>query len=208
MNIDQPTSWKNEVPTLDTYQSVQASPPLSISSNGATNQDAKEATFTVGPPDTVPHEEESVESSSAMIVHKSEPPLTGDPKEDKVKIINLEAKLRDTQAKVEELKKQLEETVREKEHYRRQLEQANKKLEMVEADTRSGMQQKYEMEIEDLKKKLAESEKQKCDQRAEYCKQIETLQAQLKELDRKQYEEILQLIKDKHVLSNQRNDQI
>ena len=198
LNFNQQPSWKNEVPTLDTYQAVHASPPLS--SSGPMDQDDKETTFTVGPPDTVPHEEESVESSSAMIVNKSEPPLTGDPKEDKVKIINLEAKLRDTQAKVEKLKKQLEETAREKEQYRRLLEEANKNLERVKADTSSDMQQKYEMEIEDLKKKLADSEKQKSDQKAEYCKQIEDLRTQLKEQDKKHHAEFLQLLKDKHEL--------
>lgn len=204
LNINQPTSWKNEVPTLDTYQSIQASPPLSMSSNGATNQEGKEVTFTVGQPDTVPLEEESVESSSAMIVHKSEPPLTGDPKEDKEKIINLEAKLRDTQAKVEDLKKQLEETVREKEQYKRQLEQANETLKRVKAEgayASSDMQQKHEREIENLRKKLADSEKQKSDQQEEYCKQIRQLEVQLKEQDRKHHAEILQLVNDKHELA-------
>lgn len=195
------TAWKDGVPTLDAFESVRASP--NPSATVSTERDNDGVAFAVGPPDTVPHEEENVESSSAMIVQKPELPITGDQKEDKTKIIRLEAKLRDTQAKVEQLKKELDTAIEKKKQCERQLEKANEKIRWLEdegARASSAMQEKYERQIADLKRQLADKEKENCDERAKLCKKIEDLQDLLKEVERKRNSEVISLLKEKHQL--------
>lgn len=194
-----PGAWKNEVPTLDSYQSARASPTLS-----QTIKDSEEgAQFTVGPPNAVPYEEEDVESTSEMIVQQPEMPLTGDAKKDRNKIMNLETRLRDALAKVESLKKELEMSRKEKEESERQLKEAKEKIKRLKTEgalANAAVEKKYEDEIADLKKKIADLEKEKSEQKAEYCKQIEILRAQLKDQEKSRYEEVIQLMCDKHAL--------
>ena len=196
-----PGAWKDQVPTLDSYQSTQASPTLSQTikdSEGRT-----QSTFTVGPPDAVPYEEENVESTSEMIVQQPEMPLTGDAKKDRNKMINLETRLRDALAKIESLKKELETSRKEKEESERQLKEAKEKIERLKSEgevASAAMKKQYEDEIADLKKKIADSEKEKSELKAEYCKQIKLLQDQLKDQEKSHYEEVIQLMGDKHKL--------
>ena len=195
-------TWKDQVPTLDSYSPTPA-PPVSMEAPSSPAQNGDQASFTVGPPNAVPLEEENVESSSDMVVQKPEMLLTGDAKEDKRKIQNLEAKLRDTEAKVEQLKKELAAIVKEKEEGQKKLEQAEeeiKRMETENAQASAAMQQKHEEEIKALKKILASTEKEKSDQQAKYCKKIEDLNAQLKQLEKKHNNEKFLLIKDKHEL--------
>ena len=200
-NVNQPSSWKNEVPKLDTFESVQASPPQSASVSGS--QSVNQASFSVGTPDAYPYEEENVEGSSAMILHNMpEQPLTGDPKEDRARIISLEAKLRDNEAKIDMLNKQLAKTVKEREHYKRQLELANVKIKEIEDEgvRASALQKEQEEKIAELKKRIAESEKNRSDEKDKYCKEIDKLREQLKEEQSQHHKKVLGLVEDKHAL--------
>ena len=194
--------WKSQVPTLDSYAPAP-DPPVSMGVPPSPPRERDQTSFTVGPPNAVPLEEENVESSSDIVVQKPEMVLTGDAKEDKRKIQTLEAKLRDTEAKVEKLKKELADTIEEKKEGQRELAEAKEKIKQMEAksaEASAAMQRKHEEEIKALKERLANTEKEKSDQQAEYCKRIGDLNAQLKQLEKEHCNEKLRLVEDKYQL--------
>ena len=193
-------AWRDQIPTLDSFQPVPAPPP---SMNESPNPESDDVSFTVGEPDAVPFEEQDTSSSSAMILQKPELPLTGDAKEDKQKILKLTADLRKSEAKQESLKKELEATLKEREEDKKRLQKAEEKLRRVQEENTlqlEAMQEKYKDEINTLKAKLADSEKQKSDQKEEYCKQIEALCAKLDKEKKKHQQEVVGLITEKFKL--------
>ena len=191
-------TWKDQVPTLDSFSPAPV-PPVSMEAPSSPAQNGDQASFTVGPPNAVPLEEENAESSSDMVVQKPEMLLTGDAKEDKRKIQNLEARLRDTEAKVKKLKEELAVTVKEKEEGQKKLEQAEEKIQRMETES-AAKQRNHEEEIRALKERLASTEKEKSDQQAEYNKKVEDLNAQLKQLEKEHSNEKFRLMEEKYQL--------
>ena len=194
---------KDQIPTLDSYKPTPAS-PVSMNTSPSPNHDGSHRRFTVGPPNATPYEEENIESTSDMVLsQKPEMVLTGDVKEDKKKIQNLESKMREYLKKINDLERRLASVTREKEEKERELIQAKEKIEKLEvegAKATNAMQQRYEEEIKDLKKKIANTEKEKADQKEKYCKEIEELNAQLKEQQKTHYEKYIELMNDRHEL--------
>ena len=194
-------SWKNRIPTLDSYPSaMQASTP---SIDEPTSEDNDPPSFTVGPPDAVPHEEENVDGSSDIVVQKPDMKITGDAKKDREKVLHLESKLREVQAKIFNLEKELEATIKEKEETQKELKEAKENIKKVKAASvieKAAMKENYEAKIAGLKSKLASVEKEKSDQREKYCKQIQVLKSQLNEREQQHLKKVIELKDDKHAL--------
>lgn len=187
--------WKDHgMPTLDSYEPARASPPPV---NVPPEKDSSNASFTVGSPNTIPQEEEDVESSSTLLVQKPEPLLTGD---DQKKNKHLEAQLRNARAKAKELEKKLASSERKTQETEEKLRQANEEIKRLTTEKEreiESMRQENQREVDNLKTQLAAAEKKTCDQEAKYCEQIRELDQKLVDQEAKYNKDVLKLTQEK-----------